>query len=119
MSPTPDTTPAPSADASVRASGPLFNLGQIVATPGALALLARHGNGPEHFLSRHVCGDWGDVPREDALANNAALGDDTRILSSYWVHGNGQAHREKLWLITDAGHRSGITVTTLLCPSEY
>ena len=106
-------------DVSRRSSGPLFHLGRIVATPGALALLRRHGQAPETFLSRHVCGDWGDVHREDALANNAALGDDTRILSAYWVQGPGQPSAEKLWLITDAGHRAGTAVTTLLCPSEY
>jgi hypothetical protein len=112
--------PANQPDNASRCSrGPLFNMGQIVATPGALALLERHGQGPQTFLARHVCGDWGEVPREDALANNAALGDDTRILSSYWVQGNGQAAREKLWLITDAGHRTGFTVTTLLMPEEY
>lgn len=104
---------------SHRSSGPLFHLGQIVATRGALALLQRHGQPPESLLSRHVCGDWGDVPREDALANNEALGDDTRILSAYWVQGPGQPSPEKLWLITDAGHRAGTAVTTLLCPSEY
>jgi hypothetical protein len=36
---------------------PLFNLGQLVATPGALAALAKAGQTPLDFLSRHVCGE--------------------------------------------------------------
>jgi len=38
---------------------PLFNLGQLVATPGALAALEKSGQSPTDFLSRHVTGDWG------------------------------------------------------------
>jgi hypothetical protein len=36
---------------------PLFPAGQIVATPGALALLDRANNMPIEFLSRHLRGD--------------------------------------------------------------
>jgi len=43
----------------------MFDLGRIVATPGALALLARTNKSSIEFLSRHVCGDWGDLDRED------------------------------------------------------
>lgn len=39
---------------------PLFDLGQLVATPGALAALEKRGQSPMEFLSRHVTGDWGD-----------------------------------------------------------
>jgi len=35
----------------------LFPLGQIVATPGALAALAKAGQTPLDFLTRHVCGE--------------------------------------------------------------
>jgi hypothetical protein len=40
---------------------PLFNLGQLVATPGALMALEKSGRSPMDFLSRHVTGDWGDL----------------------------------------------------------
>ena len=40
---------------------PKFTLGQIVATPGALAALRESGQSPQFFLSKHVRGDWGDV----------------------------------------------------------
>jgi hypothetical protein len=38
---------------------PLFPLGQIVATPGALAALERAKQPPTCFLARHAIGDWG------------------------------------------------------------
>jgi hypothetical protein len=33
---------------------PLFSLGQVVATPGALAALEKAGQAPQDFISRHV-----------------------------------------------------------------
>jgi hypothetical protein len=39
---------------------PLFPLGQIVATPGALATLERAKQPPTCFLARHAIGDRGD-----------------------------------------------------------
>ena len=45
----------------------LFPLGQIVATPGALAALGKAGQTPQDFLSRHVCGDWGELDEDAAL----------------------------------------------------
>jgi hypothetical protein len=43
----------------------LFTLGQVVATPGALAAIEKAGQQPGDFLTRHVNVDWGDVPPED------------------------------------------------------
>ena len=40
---------------------PLFPLGQIVATPGALAALERAKQTPSCFLARHAIGDWGEL----------------------------------------------------------
>ena len=37
-----------------------FPLGQVVSTPGALDALARAGQEPWPFISRHVAGDWND-----------------------------------------------------------
>jgi len=37
---------------------PLFSLGQLVATPGTLALLADAGENPAELLVRHQEGDW-------------------------------------------------------------
>jgi hypothetical protein len=89
---------------------PLFPLGQIVATPGALAALQKTGQTPAEFLSRHVTGDWGDLPTEDRLENYYSLERGLRLLSSYRTSAN-----DKLWVITEADR----SATTLLLPEEY
>ena len=61
----------------------LFSLGQLVATPGALASLAKAGQTPLDFLSWHVCGDWGDIDKEDRKENELGLKRGFRLLSSY------------------------------------
>ena len=38
-----------------------FELGQIVATPGALAALRKAGQQPGEFLTRRVHREWGDL----------------------------------------------------------
>jgi hypothetical protein len=44
---------------------PLFDLGRLVATSGALAALEKTGQHAVEFLARHVTGDWGELPVED------------------------------------------------------
>jgi hypothetical protein len=89
---------------------PLFPLGQVVATPGALAALQQAGESFPQFLARHVRGDWGDLDAEDARANDLALEEGSRIFSAYHT-----SKGAKLWLITEADR----SVTTLLLPEEY
>jgi len=48
---------------------PAFELGQIVATPGALAALKKAGQQPGEFLTRHVNREWGDLSDEDRKEN--------------------------------------------------
>lgn len=86
-----------------------IQLGQVVATPGALNLLQRTNLNPFQVLSRHRSGDWGDVQTEDALANEAGAIYGNRVISSYEVAG------ERLWVITEADR----SATTLLLPEEY
>lgn len=86
-----------------------FLLGNVVATPGALALLAQHSQTAAIFLDRHVSGDWGDISREDRLANDEALLYGERLLSAYVL---GQ---DRLWVITEADRSS----TCVLLPHEY
>jgi pilus assembly protein CpaF len=62
---------------------PLFDLGQLVATPGALAALEKTGQHAMEFLSRHVRGDWGELPEEDKTENQFSLEKGFRLLSSY------------------------------------
>ena len=92
------------------ATKPLFQLGQIVATPGAIDALARANQQPQDFLTRHVAGDWGEVGKEDQAENEYSLQHGFRLLSSYST-----ATGEKLWLITEADR----SITTLLLPQEY
>jgi len=89
---------------------PKFSPGQIVATPGALALLEEHHCVPIDLLSRHLRGDWGDLPPEDAGLNDDALNRGGRLLSAYRIGENA-----RMWIITECDR----SVTTLLLPSEY
>lgn len=84
-----------------------FDLGQVVATPGALAEF--EGDEIEIAITKHQHGDWGDIGQADSEANNDALVGEGRLLSSYTFRG------KKLWIITEADR----SVTTLLLPSEY
>jgi len=51
---------------------PLFPLGQVVATPGALAALEKAGQTAQQFLSRHVGGDWATYAKKTARKTNSA-----------------------------------------------
>lgn len=64
---------------------PLFPMGSIVATPGALNALVMAGQVPGELLNRHQSGDWGDVSSEDATENRPSVRQGWRILSSYQV----------------------------------
>ncbi|WP_186222580.1 hypothetical protein [Burkholderia gladioli] len=90
---------------------PLFSLGRVLATPGAIDLLDRTGINADYLLRRHQSGDWGVVCASDARSNDLAVVNRTRILSAYELG----PHRERLWIITEANRRA----TTLLLPSEY
>jgi hypothetical protein len=52
---------------------PKFNLGSVVATPGALELLQRAGKQPLDYIIRHLIGDWGELDEHDRLVNEQAL----------------------------------------------
>ena len=88
----------------------LFSLGQVVATPGALAALEEAGEGAQAILDRHAQGDWGQIDKEDSNANNQALRRHERLLSAYTLK-NGT----KIWVITEADR----SATTLLLPEDY
>ena len=89
---------------------PLFSLGQIVATPGALRTLEAANQEPLELLARHVRGDWGNVPDEDKQENELSIREGFRILSAYTL-----TTGEKIWLITEADR----SATTFLRPEEY
>lgn len=89
---------------------PLFPLGQLLATPGALDALAQNNQTALPFLVRHNRGDWGELDPEDQQANLTALLHDLRLLSAYRL-----ADNTKIWIITEADR----SATTILLPSEY
>ena len=95
---------------------PLFKLGQVVGTPGALEALAQTSQTPWELVSLHVAGNWGVVDAEDAEANNLSLKDGSRLLSAYILKDG----KTKIWIITEAEDENGNrAATTLLLPSEY
>jgi len=61
----------------------MFNPGQVVATPGALAAIGVSGESLFDYIARHLSGDWGDVDAEDAQENELSLKHDWRLLSAY------------------------------------
>lgn len=88
--------------------GHKFALGQLVMTPGAQERIPR-----EEMLAaiaRHVSGDWGEVPSEDAALNDQAVQVGDRILSAY-VASDGA----RFWIITEWDR----SYTTVLLPEEY
>jgi hypothetical protein len=89
---------------------PLFPLGQIVATPGALAALEKAGQGPQEFLARHASGEWGDLCEEDRKENQFSLKHGFRLLSAYHTNAG-----EKIYVITESDR----SVTTVLLPENY
>ncbi len=87
---------------------PKFKLGQIVATPNALAHITQADI--TAALLRHIAGDWGDLSAEDKEVNDQAVLDGSRILSVHQSAGGTQ-----FWIITEADR----SVTTILLPADY
>jgi pilus assembly protein CpaF len=82
---------------------PAFELGQIVATPGALAALKKSGQQPGEFLTRHVNREWGDLSDEDRKENDYSLEHGFRLLSAYRTH---------------AGETTTLNILTRFIPEE-
>lgn len=95
---------------------PLFALGQIVTTPGALAEVGQ--SRLIHCLCRHMRGDWGCVCAEDRETNLEAVREGNRILSAYPIDEDKPCKgfgENTLWIITEWDR----SVTTFLLPEEY
>lgn len=61
-------------------------------------------------LTRHISGDWGDLPADHKTANDEALKGGERLISAYYTTAG-----VKLWIITEADR----SATTFLLPCEY
>ncbi len=95
----------------IRRIEPRFELGRIAATSAALDVLDLAGVATGDLLRRHVTGDWGNVPPEDAEENEYSVAHGLRVMSSYPI---GEEEQE-VWVITERGRWQ----TTLLLPIEY
>ena len=85
-----------------------FETGRLVATPAAMETVMWAEM--VAALSRHVCGDWGDLGDEDKERNEAALKSGGQLLSVYHTVGG-----EKFWVITEPDR----SYTTVLLPEDY
>lgn len=89
-----------------------FSLGQLLATPGALAALRESEQNAATFLRRHAQGDWGEICSADSQLNDAALVDGGRLLSAYRT-----SHGIRLWIITEAADDQGQRASNFPRPS--
>jgi hypothetical protein len=95
-----------------------FSLGRLLATPGALELLAANSISPLSLLQRHSSGDWGELSAEDVRANERAIKDGSRLLSAY-----NMPDGSRIWIITEAefveGEMRSRMSTCIMMPEEY
>jgi hypothetical protein len=89
-------------------SGVQFQLGRLVITSGAEAVL--QPDEAAHLLRRHVTGDFGEMDAHDRRANYDEMRTGGRVHSAYTL-----ASGERIWIITD----QQINTTTILLPEEY
>ena len=91
------------------ARGPLFGMGQVVATPAAIEFCEVNEVHMLTLVRRHCHGDFGDMDRDDIAANTRAIKSGARVFSNY------QIGTQKVWVITEADRTS----TCILLPEEY
>ena len=100
----------------VGTKGHLFDTGQVVATRSFINTAeetfgeAGAAERMAAIIKRHVSGDWGMLSEDDIEANNQALQDGDRLLSSYE-----EEFGFKVWIITEADR----SATTILLPADY
>ena len=100
----------------IAVSAPKFQLGRVVATPGAISVLEDAGQSPWSLVARHAACDWGDLPEDDRQLNEDALQDGSRLMSSYTLNDG----KTTLWVVTEAADDTNErSVTTILAPDEY
>lgn len=97
-------------ETSSNSVGYIFQPGQIVSTPNALAVMTVAGYRPSDLLARHLSGDWGDIEDEDIAVNALALDQGGQLFSAYQIEAE-----TTIWIITEADR----SVTTFLLPEEY
>lgn len=88
---------------------PLFESGQLTATPAVLRLCENAAVSVRVLFLLHLRGVWGQMDQQDADSNVEAIRLGLRILSRYTVAD------EAVYVITEADR----SVTTVLLASEY
>jgi hypothetical protein len=88
----------------------LFQLGRVLATPGAIAAMEEVGQDIGQFLCRHQSGDYGNICKEDWQENEFSVAENFRIMSVYTLKSD-----VPVWVITEADR----SATTILLPEEY
>ena len=106
-----------------------FQLGQCVATPGALALLEKTGFSAAFLINRHLHGDYGDVCEDDSELNGLGLKNGSRIMSVYHLESpeklqltprSKRSELPTIWIITEAVGEDGSRASTcVLLPEDY
>lgn len=90
---------------------PLFQTGEIVATPCFVEELKRSGEDTVvPYLERHRSGDWGDISERGRQGNGLALTKGLCIFSVYHMKSGVK------FLVVTAGDRSN---TAFCLPEEY
>ena len=87
----------------------LFQMGTLVATPGAIEALEGVERNLVQLLARHVEGDWGNLDEHDVRENELSLKQGYRLFSAYNIED------EKFYVITEWNR----SVTTVLKPDDY
>lgn len=96
-----------------RKIGDLFSFGDIHLTKRVKELMKMNPRFVHRSLTRHLCGDWGDIHPDDVGLNSQAIIEGSRIFSVYRQDIEGESIT--LWIITEADR----SITTVLFPDEY
>ena len=101
-----------------------FQLGQVVATPGALDLLQQTGFSAAALLNLHVHGNWGDCCQKDAVQNELAVVRQRQLISIYRLVDDAKlaatprlkrTELPTIWILTEADR----SATIILRPQDY
>jgi len=85
--------------------------GKVLITGAATVALEAAGVEGVWLLSRHIHGDWGDIPPEDVLQNELALLLGLRVQSRYRL-----AEATAIWITTEANRA---TTTIILVEGAW
>lgn len=91
-------------------SGTLFQMGELMFTPGAVEALAGDPTEAARLLRRHLSGDFGVLDAHDVAVNRRAIRDGGTVHSAYIL-----ASGVKIYIVTEPDR----SATTFLLPDEY